>query len=225
MDGRAVRWRRHNDERRQRIIDAAIGLIDAGEGDASLQRIGEAAGLSRSVVYRHFADRRELDLAVQKHVLDGLLTELAPALELRNTIRSTIEQGVGAYVGWAVEHPRLHVVADVDLVEDGTGPLQQVIGTVAGRIAELLIGAFEMAGAKVTEADKAAADPLSYGLVGMIFGGVRRWVHLGEQVPDAEHMVQLITESVLALLDARAKAYGLVVDPDRPLEEVLRSPA
>lgn len=221
MDGRAVRWQRHNDDRRRRIVSAAIDLIEAEGTHVSLQAIGERAGLSRSVVYRHFADRRELDIAVQIHVLEELWAELLPSVELRGSIRTTIERAVGVYVGWAVAHPRLHQLADYDTAADGYGPLQQGIDMIAARIAEVVLTAFNLAGAEVSATDKAASDPLIYGLVGMIFGTVRRWVHLGEQVPDADHMVSLLSESTWALIDLRARAYGLALDPDVPLAELV----
>lgn len=221
LDGRAVRWQQHNDERRRRIVEAAIELTEQAGRDVTLQEIGERAGLSRSVVYRHFADRRELDLAVQARVLEGLWSELLPTLELRGSVRETIERVIGAYVGWAVDHPVLHRLADYDTAGDGSGPLQQGFDLLAGRISEVVVGAFELLGATLSDTDRAAADPLIYGLVGMVFGTVRRWVHTGERVPDAEHMTALLTEAVWALLESRGRAYGIEIDPDRPLAELL----
>lgn len=223
-DGRAVRWQQHNDERRERIVSAAIALIEETGGEVTLQDIGDRAGLSRSVVYRHFADRRELDLAVQARVLDGLWAQLLPAIELRGSVRETIERVIGVYVGWAVEHPVLHRLADYDTSVDGSGPLQQGLDVVARRIAEVVVGVFEMLGATPTDADRAAADPLVHGLVGLVFGTVRRWVHTGERFPDAAHMTALLTEAVWALLEAWGRAYGISVDPDRPLADLLARP-
>lgn len=221
MDGRAVRWQRHNDERRQRIVAAAIELIEAEGTQVSLQSIGERAGLSRSVVYRHFADRRELDVAVQAYVLEGLWAELLPSVELSGTVRQTVERAIGVYVGWAVAHPRLHQLADVDIAADGNGPLQQGIDMIAARIGEVVVVAFQLAGARISPADLATADPLIHGLVGMVFGTVRRWVHLGEQIPSAECMVALLTESVIVLLVTRARGFGLELDADVPIEELV----
>ena len=73
----------------------------------------------------------------------------------------------------------------------------------------------------VSEIDKKAVDPLIYGLIGMVFGAVRRWVHLGEGIPDAEHLTSVVTEAVLAMIDTRTTAYGLSIDHDQPLEELL----
>ena len=62
-DGRQLRWDSHNQARRQHILDAAIDVLADSEPGAEVhvQQIADRAGLSRTVVYRHFADRADLD--------------------------------------------------------------------------------------------------------------------------------------------------------------------
>lgn len=216
MDGRSTRWAAHNDAQRERIILAAIALHDEGHGGASLQEIGARAGLSRSVLYRQFDDRRDLELAVERYVLDGLLARLDAELVLAGTIRETLRRVASTYIDWAAEHPRLHQLADLDATADG--PLGQAIARIAGRIAETLVATFRLGGAEVSEADVAAADPLAHGLVGAVFATVRRWIQLGAKVPDREHLTDLVVESAWAVLDVRIRAYGQAIDPDVPVE-------
>lgn len=224
MDGRSARWEAHNAAQRLRIVTSAIALYDEGRAGASLQEIGRRAGVARSVVYRQFADRRDLERAVQQHILDDLSAQLVPTLGPRpgDTVRTALRRAASTYVGWAAGHPRLHQLADVDV--DADGPLQHALDHVAGVIAGLLVAWFTDAGAQVSAADRAATDPLAHGLVGAAFATVRRWVHLGAHVPDAEHLTELLVESTWALIDVRARAFGLVLDPDVPVEAVLRSP-
>ncbi len=70
-DGRQARWDKHNQARRQAILDAALAVVEAGAPGAEfhVQQIADRAGLSRTVVYRHFADRADLDQAVQTEML------------------------------------------------------------------------------------------------------------------------------------------------------------
>ncbi|MFT4083762.1 MAG: TetR/AcrR family transcriptional regulator [Nocardioides sp.] len=225
MDGRARRWQEHNDQRRRIVVDAAIELIEAEGPLVSLQAIGERAGLSRSVVYRHFADRRELDVAVQAQVLESLWEILLPSVQLEGTIRQTVERVIAAYVGWAVAHPQLHQLADADTVSDGERPLQQGLDMISERIGELVVLALSLSGIGPEVMQRAAADPLIHGLVGMVFSTVRRWVHLGETYPSAEELIVSITDAVVVLFGARARSYGLTIDPDIPLEQVVVSPA
>lgn len=219
MDGRTRRWTAHNEAQRQRIVDAAVRLYDAGHPAPTLQQIGDRAGVSRSVLYRQFANRSELETAVQRRILDMVWRELAPTFEAVGTPRSSLRRAASAYIGWAAQHPRLHQLADLDMAADG--PLQHAIDRISAVIADQLVAWFSLAGADVTEADRAATDPLAHGLVGAVFATVRRWVHLGTEVPDAEHLTELVVESTWAVIDARARAYGIAVDPDVPVEEQL----
>lgn len=220
-DGRQKRWREHNDARRQRIVGVAVELIESGDADLTLQEVARRAGLSRSVVYRQFADRRELDAAVQSYVLESLWAELVPTLHLEGTIRDSIEGMIRVYVQWAVRHPLLHRRFDYETAVDGDGPLEQTLGRVSAQVAALLTGVFEALGAKLSEADRAATGPLVYGLVVAVFGTVRRWIRTGVDVPDADHMIGLLVESAWAVIDTRARALGLTVDLDAPLEQLI----
>ena len=106
-DGRQLRWDSHNQARRQHILDAAIGVLaDAEPGvEVHVQQIADRAGLSRTVVYRHFTDRADLDAAVQGRALELLRAELVPALSFEGTPVEIIRRIVSAYVGWASRAP------------------------------------------------------------------------------------------------------------------------
>ncbi|MEV7431324.1 MULTISPECIES: TetR/AcrR family transcriptional regulator [unclassified Nocardioides] len=220
-DGRQARWDRHNQQRRQQILDAAIAVIEAGEPGAEfhVQQIAERAGLNRTVVYRHFADRSDLDRAVQVEILDGLWAELLPSVTLDGTIPQIVERIVATYVGWAVAHPALHRVAEQEA--DVTGPLQQGLERIAGQVCELITTAVELLGLEVSEDERAAIDPLVFGLVGAVFGAVRRWVARPERVPAAPKMVELVTRSVWFTLEGHGRALGIELDPRQPVEELL----
>ena len=106
-DGRQARWDKHNQERRQVILDAAIAVIETAEPGAEfhVHQIAEQAGLNRSVVYRHFADRADLDHAILVEIVEGVMDRLLPALTLDGTVREIIHRIVFAYVDWAAAHP------------------------------------------------------------------------------------------------------------------------
>ncbi|MCW2797392.1 TetR/AcrR family transcriptional regulator [Nocardioides sp.] len=224
-DGRQVRWDRHNQERRQQILDAAIDVVEAGEPGAEVhvQQIAEQAGLSRTVVYRHFADRADLDRAVQTEILDGLWAELLPALSLEGSIHDIIERVVATYVGWAVAHPALHRLAEQDSSADGTGPLQQGLERISAQVVELITTAVELLGPEMNEDERAAIDPLVFGIVGAVFSAVRRWVSRPERTPPAPALVQLVSDTVWHIINGHALGLGLELDPHQPVEELVGS--
>ena len=220
-DGRQVRWRQHNLDRRRRIIEAAIGVIEesAPGADVHVQEIAERAGLSRSVVYRHFEDRADLDRAVQEAVVQDIASRLIPAMNFQGTGPEIVERIVGTYVGWAAEHPSLHRAADHE-TDDLSGPLERGIEQIASQAALVIAAAILALGGEPTDEDAAALDPLVYGLVGAVFGAVRRWLHRPERVLSQQRLTQLVSRSVWFVIAGHAAELGISISPDQRLDEI-----
>jgi AcrR family transcriptional regulator len=67
--------------RREKIITAAVEeFAEHGYDDASMRRIGRAAGVSRSVLYDHFSSKGELYFTVLASTHTDLLSHLSAAL-------------------------------------------------------------------------------------------------------------------------------------------------
>jgi len=222
-DGRQARWDKHNQERRQVILDAAVAVVEAGEPGAEfhVQQIAERAGINRSVVYRHFTDRADLDHAILVEIVEGVMEQLLPALTLDGTVRDIIDRIVVAYVDWAASHPALHRLVDHAAIG---GALEQGLDRIASVIVEVLETAIDMLGLDLDEDDAAAIDPLAYALVGAAFSAVRRWVAREPRRPAAPELASLLSDSIWLILDGHARRLGLVIDPDLPVEELLNIP-
>jgi len=226
-DGRQVRWDRHKEERRQQIIAAAIAVVEESEpgADVHIQQIAERAGLSRTVVYRHFEDRADLDRAVQATILEAFWAELLPEITLDGTVPQIIERAVGTYVWWAVAHPALHRLADHDVAfrarpDDGGGPLEQGLERVAGQIAEIVhLGAVALGGT-LGEEERASIDPLAYGMVGAAFASVRRWLAHPDPTLTPDAVITLISQTLWFAVDGHARRFGVHIDPDRPVHDI-----
>lgn len=222
-DGRQSRWNRHNAQRRQHLIDAAIAEIEAAEPGAEVhvQQIAQRAGVGRTVVYRHFDDRADLDRAVQTDVVDGLSGNLVDAVTLDGTVPDIIRRVVGTYVEWAVTHPSLHQLALRDSGADGSGPLQEGLGRIAGQVREVIEYAVEALRLEVSGDQRAALEPLVFGLVGAVFGAVRRWAASAFREPSADVLVELVTDSVWFLIAGHAGSLGLELRRDQAVEDLL----
>ena len=65
-------------ERRDALLDAAVELVTTGDVAAvSMEAVAERAGVSRPLVYKHFANRSELLAAVYRREATGLHRQLA----------------------------------------------------------------------------------------------------------------------------------------------------
>lgn len=222
-DGRQIRWDRHNHERQQHIVDAAIAVIEENEpgSHVHLQQIADRAGLTRSVIYRHFADRADLDRAVRTAVVDGLSDELLPAVTLDGTIPDIIERVVSRYVNWAVAHPSLHRLAESDPATRTTSPLQRGLERISEQVMSVVVTTLDTLGTPLSDDERAMIDPLAFGLVGAVFSTVRRWLVLGEDRPPASVLVSSVSDSVWYLLEGHARSLGVALHRDQPVQDLL----
>ncbi len=220
-DGRQLRWDKHNQVRRQTILDAAIAVLEETEPgeDIHVQQIAQRAGLSRTVVYRHFTDRADLDQGVQTAILEMLAGELLPEVTLAGTIDEIIQRIVGTYVRWTVAHPSLHRFAEHDVPgAAGSSALEVAVVQIAAQVEEIISVGAEQLGAPLSDDDAAALDPLVFGLVGAVFGATRRWLSRPERRPEPETFVRLVSDSVWHIIDGHARRLGIELDPDVSVE-------
>ena len=73
-DGRTVRAERT----RQALVDALLGLLDAGELSPTAAAIAQRAGVSERSVFQHFPDREALFEAVARQQYERVMPTLLP---------------------------------------------------------------------------------------------------------------------------------------------------
>lgn len=76
-DGRSTRWSHHREERKAQILDVARTLIHAEGPAVTMDRIAHASGTSKSILYRYFRDKSELQRALGLHLFNAMHRELA----------------------------------------------------------------------------------------------------------------------------------------------------
>jgi AcrR family transcriptional regulator len=103
---RKPRGRYHHGNLRRALIDQALATIDAeGVGRLTLREIGTRLGVSRTALYRHFSDKRELLSAVATEGFRLLRHELIAAWEARGRGPAGFQAMGMAYVQFATRHP------------------------------------------------------------------------------------------------------------------------
>lgn len=221
-DGRRRRWDQHKAERRRLVLTAALDTIErAGPGaEVHVQQIADRARLSRTVLYRHFADRADLDRAVQALIVDQVREQIVPVLSLDGTPVEAIRRVVAAFVGWAAEHPALHRFAEIDVPGDVPSPWQEMVEQAALQLEDLVAQGAALLEVPLDEDLRSGLDPLVFGLMGACMAAVRRWLSLPVRAPEQDVLVDLVTQSVWLQLAGTVAAHGVVVDPDRPVREL-----
>jgi AcrR family transcriptional regulator len=208
-DGRRLRWTEHRAQRRDGFVAAGVEAVDRHGPNASAEQIAEAAGVSRTVLYRYFRDREDLRQAIADRIVTAVVESMQPKLQLHPdaTPRDIITAAVGEIVGWLDEHPNLYHF----LRTRRTGAsLDSVEVTLADKVAALLKMVMVLIGV-----GSEVAEPGAYGLVGFVESAGGWW--LDHRSLSRERFTELVSTGVWHLLEGTARDYGVRIGYDDPL--------
>jgi AcrR family transcriptional regulator len=173
-DRRDSRWDEHRRARRRQLVDATLAAVGRHGAGVGMDEIAAEAGTSKTVVYRHFADRSELYVAVCTRVAEQLLPKLREAMESSTEPRAMVAAAIETYLAFLEADPELYrfvvhsPVLDRPLDADPIGNLSDLVGAQA---AQLVAAALRQAGR-----DPAAAAPWGHGVVGMVRAAADWWL-------------------------------------------------
>jgi AcrR family transcriptional regulator len=172
-DRRNSRWDAHRQARRAELVDAAIGAIRTHGAGVGMDDVAAHAGTSKTVVYRHFADRADLYVAVCARVADVLVAQISRAMAAATDPREITAAGIGAYLRliesdpevyrFVVHRPRLNR----DVSADPVGDLVSLLGDHATTVIGSRVG---------ERADAGAAAAWGHGIVGMVHAAADHWL-------------------------------------------------
>lgn len=192
------------EQRREQILAVARRrLAAAGYQATSVERIAEAAGISKPVVYEHFGGKESIYRVLVDREVRQLTGRIAAALDAPHP-RAAVEQAARAFLTYIEEESdgfRL-------LVRDApAGPGETSFASLIGDIAERVSGVFAVE-FRVRGLDERDAPLYARALVGMVALVGEWW--LDEQSPSREqveaHLVNLAWNGL----------KGLEVDPPPP---------
>ncbi|GAA4395520.1 TetR/AcrR family transcriptional regulator [Tsukamurella soli] len=211
LDGRVTRWDDHKAQRREAILEAAVEAVAEGGADISVQDIALRAAVPRSVVYRIFADRADLDEQLRLRILGDLIGRLTPTLDPRGTIAEAIEFAVDTYVRWIVEYPRLHQFLSIGSRARRTVGARAVIETKAEIALRVTAIAAEVL--RANGADTGVAESLAFGLIGLVDATVNRWLANPGHSIDAAGLAAFLRTSIWSVVQGTAAQAGIALEP------------
>lgn len=219
-DGRQLRWAGHNEERRLHVLEAAVALLEEQPLGTELrvQQIAERAGLVRTVVYRLFSNRVDLNRAVQLHIVSMIREVLDENMVLTGSIEQIIRSIVGGYVEWVAEHPHLHEMAQRALGDGEPGELDRAVDRLGADISALFQAGASMLGHDLDDDQLTTLDLLVVGLLGQVRGSVNQWVRRPERVVSPRGLTHMLSRWIWYQLDGQAREIGLVLDPTAPVD-------
>ncbi|WP_063008879.1 TetR/AcrR family transcriptional regulator [Nocardia kruczakiae] len=224
IGGRQARWQTHNDRRRGRIVEALIELLEeSGGGEISMQQIAKRSGLAKSVVYRQFSGRDELDRRARSVIAEQFIDTVDAALDIWDgSIHRILHRTVAAVADWLTEHARLYDFARSGPAmgdPDDVDALSSIKATIAART-RLLVSS--LAGV-IGVVDEATADTMTFAIVSMTEATVGRWARDPDPLLSREQLISEVAGYAWSVLDGAARAHGLTLDPELPLIELINA--
>ena len=194
-DGRRRRWAGHRQARRSQFVAAAVQAIRTHGPETGLDEIAAEAGVSKPVLYRHFADRDDLFAAVLDAIADEVLLPRIGLEALADgggelTDVATIRGVVRAFVSVVDDEAHLYRFA---LRHAGVGSDGDFVASTERRIAVALSA---LVGDRLRELglDSGGAQVWAFGVVGMVQLATRRWAD--ERSMSADALVDYLTTIV-----------------------------
>lgn len=167
------------DQRRRQLLDTACRLFaDRGFHASAMDEIARAAGVTKPVLYQHFASKRSLFVEVLHDVGGQLMTSLGSAAAEARTGRDRVQAGFTAYFRFVTDNepafrvlfgaaarndPEFAVIVDAVLedVADAISNWIEIEGTVAHRrvLAHAVVGMAEATSRDALGTEDAALEP------------------------------------------------------------------
>src|SRR5690606_32138013 len=142
----------------------------SGYHDTSMNRLADAAGVTKPVLYQHFASKRDLYLELLRDIGGRLRDRIAQATAAADGPRSQVEAGFAAYFRFFADDPPAFVVLFGDGArrdEEFALQAHEVETSLAETIADLIIS---------EDLDDDDRRILAFGIVGLAEGSARYWV-------------------------------------------------
>jgi AcrR family transcriptional regulator len=207
--------------RRDQILEAARAVIEEYGPDALTSQIAERAGLARPHVYRHFASKHELDLAVARSAHQELLAEVRKRVDTADTAIDMVRAPIAVEIIWADRHPNLYRFLVSRgllrlLASSGRGrrPGRRLVGRRDFAV-ELLAAGTRYVPHFAENPD--AAEAIVIGLTALTQASILVWLARRTETPD--QLIERITMQNWLIVDHYLRELGTNIEPGMPISQ------
>ncbi|MBB4854498.1 AcrR family transcriptional regulator [Mycobacteroides chelonae] len=217
LTGHEARWERHNVARQTRIVESAVELLDETPPGTEIpvQAIAKRAGLAKSVVYRQFEGREDLDRRIRSYLLQDFDATITSQLDVsRGSIIDIVTRTIRAVLDWMTDYPHRYEFMRSGATDEY--PAVDAISTVKLRVEQRVRGVL----IPITEQlgiDYCVFESVTYAVVTMVEGSLSRWLREEEPARNRTEIVEDLASYVWYVLDGAGGSAGVSLDPTTEL--------
>lgn len=192
QDERAARRAESIQRKRQRLLDAAIGVVRREGPAVSMREIAHEAGVTKPIVYRAFGDREGLTRAIADRFADELASSLQRAIDQAPDDRGRVRGAIDAYLAFIEKEPaiiRFLVNRSLETVEETGVAMSGFVKRVGQLITRAIGEAMRDRGL-----DSGVAEPWAYAIVGAVHMAGDWW--LERRTVGRDQLVDYLTSLV-----------------------------
>ena len=166
----APRRRLTASDRRAAILDDALEIFsDRGFNEASLDDVAARGGISKALIYEHFASKRELQLALLDTFVHELIERVVGAIAAEDLNEARLRAGIEAFLEFAEERPAALRLLTRNVSDPDAGEaLDRLREEAAGAVASMMV-----ADAPPPQPGDLALEDTSAILAHLIAGGIQ----------------------------------------------------
>ncbi len=217
LTGHEARWERHNSARQTRIVESAVALLDETPPGTEIpvQSIARRAELAKSVVYRQFEGREDLDRRIRSYLMEDFDTTISSQLDVtKGSINDIATRTIRAVLDWMTDYPHRYEFMGSGTTDED--PAVDAVSTVKVRMEQrvrgVLIPITELLGI-----DYSPFESVTYAVVTMVEGTLSRWLREADPVRSRTEIVDDLANYVWYVLDGAGRSMGVSLDPQTEL--------
>lgn len=203
VDGRSDRWRDHRITRRRELLDRTLAAIREHGHDVGMDAIAAANGVSKTVLYKHFADKKGLaDAAMGRYVETALVPRIQDAMSEDLDEYHLTRAVISAYVTTVATDPEIYIYVHSNNAVSGN---QDIITVSEGLIAELLSSVIADR-FREREFSTGGSMPIAFAMIGAVWLASHWWMF--DRTMTVDELIDYLTMMVWGGIAGIARAAG-----------------
>ncbi|MFI8565630.1 TetR/AcrR family transcriptional regulator [Rhodococcus sp. NPDC078407] len=203
VDGRSHRWHDHRITRRRELLDCTLAAIRRHGHDIGMDDIAAANGVSKTVLYKHFADKKGLaDAAMARYVETALVPGIQDAISDDLDEYHLTRAVISAYVTTVAADPDIYIYVHSN---NGVGGNQDITTAAEELIADLL-GTVIADRFRERQFSTAGTMPIAFAMIGAVRLASHWWIFDRRMTPD--ELIDYLSMMVWGGISGIARAGG-----------------